>query len=229
MKGQKIKLAVDAVVFGYDKEQLFILLIKQKFGPLKNRWALPGGFVKNGEGLRLAVERELREETGIELNYLEQLATFGDDTERDPRAQVVSVAYYGLVNSSRFVLHAGSDAEKTQWFPIHEVPELAFDHSLILQSALDRLKAKLRYQAIGFDLLDKEFPFSDLEKLYMTILERKIDRRNFRKKMLSLGFLTETNKQAPKTNGRPGKLFRFNQKKYRDLRKKGFHFELKFA
>jgi len=229
MKAQKIKLAVDAVVFGYEKERLYILLIQQKFGPLKNQWALPGGFVKNGEGLQQAVERELREETGMTLDYLEQLATFGDDIERDPRAQVVTVAYYGLVNSSRFVLHAGSDAEKTQWFPIHDAPKLAFDHAQILETALERLKGKLRYQAVGFDLLDKEFPFSDLEQLYMTILERKIDRRNFRKKMLSLGFIEETTKQAAKTNGRPGKLFRFNQKKYKKLRKQGFHFELKFA
>ena len=226
---QHIKVAVDAIVFGYSDNQLNVLLIKQKFGVLKNQWALVGGFVKDGEPLKVAVSRELREETGIKVNYLEQLYTFGDDVERDPRFRVVSVAYFALVNSSTLILKAGTDAEDAKWFPVKSIPPLAFDHDLILKLALERLQSKLIYQPIGFDLLPKEFLFSDLENLYCTILEKEIDRRNFRKKILGFSFLEETEKYGSKKNGRPAKLFRFNTVKYNRLTKEGFHFDIYFA
>ncbi len=223
---QNISLAVDAIVFAYRNEKLKVLLIQPKYGPFIDRWALPGGFVLDNESLQDAVHRELQEETGIKVNYLEQLYTFGD-VERDPRKRVVSVAYFALVNPRNLVLKADTDAAKADWFDILELPELAYDHGDILRVAIERLKAKLQYQPIGFDLLPKAFPFSDLEKLYGTILDQKIDRRNFRKKMLSFGILTETDKIRKEGSGRPAKLYRFNTKKYKSLEAKGFHFEIK--
>jgi 8-oxo-dGTP diphosphatase len=226
---QNIKLAVDAIVFGYAENQLNVLLIKQKFGLLKNQWALVGGFVKDNETLNEAVNRELQEEAGIKVNYLEQLYTFGDNIERDPRFRVVSVAYFALVNSTKLVLSADSDAEDARWFPVNELPDLAFDHNLIVQTAQKRLQSKLTYKPIGFDLLPKEFLFSELENLYCIILEKEIDRRNFRKKILSFGIVEETEKFGTKIKGRPAKLYKFNKLKYSKLAKEGFLFEINFA
>jgi len=226
---QDIKVAVDSIVFGYENNQLFVLLIKQKYGSLKNRWALPGGFVKDNEPLKEAVTRELFEETGVKLTSLEQLFTFGDDVKRDPRFRVISVAYFGTVNPKQLKISAGTDAIEVKWFEINSIPKLAFDHKIILKKAFERLKAKLNYQPIGFELLDSKFPFSDLENLYTSILEKPIDRRNFRKKILSFGFLVETPEFKKIGSGRPAKLFEFKKKKYNELIKRGISFEIKFA
>ena len=226
---QNIRIAVDAIVFGYKNNSLYVLLIEQQFGSSDKYWALPGGLVKNDESLSDAVIRELHEETNVKLNFMEQLYTFGDDIYRDSRNRVISVAYYALVDASSFEIKADTDADKVQWCKIDEIPSLAFDHNIIIQKAISRLKAKLTYEPIGFDLLPPEFLFSDLENLYCTILEKEIDRRNFRKKILSYGFLEETDKFSPIKSGRPAKLFRFNKLKYNELIEKGFHFEIKFA
>lgn len=228
-KLQNIRIAVDAIVFGYKNNGLYVLLIEQQFGSSDKYWALPGGLVQNEESLSDAVTRELREETNVQLTFMEQLYTFGDDIYRDSRNRVISVAYYALVDASNLEIKAATDAEKVQWFKIDEIPPLAFDHNLILQKGIERLKAKLTYEPIGFDLLPDEFLFSDLENLYCTILEKEIDRRNFRKKILSFDILEQTDKISPIKNGRPAKLFRFNKKKYSALIKEGFHFEIKFA
>lgn len=226
---QNIRVAVDAIVFGYQNNQLYVLLIEQKFGTQESYWALPGGLVQNDESLQEAVKRELKEETNISVNYFEQLYTFGDDIHRDSRNRVISVAYFALVDASKLTIKANTDAENTQWFEINQVPALAFDHSIILKKALERLKAKLTYEPVGFDLLPKEFMFSDLENLYATILEKEIDRRNFRKKILSFEIIEETERFSPVKSGRPAKLFKFNKQKYNALLTKGFHFEIKFA
>jgi 8-oxo-dGTP diphosphatase len=226
---QNIRVAVDAIVFGYQNNQLYVLLIQQKFGTQESYWALPGGLVRNDESLQDAVKRELKEETNISVNYFEQLFTFGDDVFRDPRNRVISVAYFALVDSSKLIVKADTDAEKAQWFKIDEIPLLAFDHTIILRKGIERLKAKLTYEPIGFDLLPKEFLFSELENLYCTILEKEIDRRNFRKKILSFEIIEETDRFSSLKSGRPAKLFKFNKQKYSALFKKGFHFEIKFA
>lgn len=226
---QQIKVAVDAIVFGYQNNKLYVLLIEQKFGTEESYWALPGGLVQNDESLLEAVKRELKEETNISVNYFEQLYTFGDDVYRDSRNRVISVAYFALVDASKLSIKANTDAENTQWFEINQVPTLAFDHNIILNKALERLKAKLTYEPVGFDLLPKEFMFSELENLYCTILEKEIDRRNFRKKILSFEIIEETDLFSPIKSGRPAKLFKFNKQKYNALLKKGFHFEIKFA
>ena len=229
LEKQSIKVAVDAIVFGYSHSTLNVLLVKQKYGQLKNNWVLVGGFVDNKETLQEAVSRELKEEAGITVNYLEQLYTFGDDLHRDPRGRVISVAYFALVNSTKLNLTADTDAEDAQWFPIHKIPHLGYDHNSILKTAYLRLKNKLSYQPIGFDLLPKEFLFSELENLYCTILEKEIDRRNFRKKILSFGIVEETEKFGNKIKGRPAKLYRFNKQKYNKLDKDGFIFDINFA
>ncbi len=226
---QNIRIAVDAIVFGYSHHQLHVLLVRQKYGLTQGQWALVGGFVRDEESLQTAVERELREETGLTVNYLEQLYTFGDDIHRDPRMRVVSVAYFALVNSTELRPQADTDAEEAHWFPIDQLPTLAYDHAHILEVALQRLKNKLTYQPIGFDLLPEYFLFSDLENLYCSILQREIDRRNFRKKILGFGFLEETNRIYKKNAGRPAKFFRFNKLKYNQLQKQGFLFEINFA
>ncbi|WP_298146381.1 NUDIX domain-containing protein [Flavobacterium sp.] len=226
---QNIKIAVDAIVFGYSENKLNVLLIKQKFGVFKDHWALVGGFVKDGETLDEAVNRELREEAGITVNYLEQLYTFGDNVHRDPRFRVVSVAYFALVNSTALQPIADSDADEARWFSINDIPPLAFDHDQILKLAYQRIQAKLTYHPIGFDLLPKEFLFSDLENLYCSILNKEIDRRNFRKKILSFGIIEDTGEYAPKSKGRPAKLYRFNQTKYEQLVQEGIFFEINFA
>ncbi|GGG12051.1 NUDIX hydrolase [Dokdonia pacifica] len=225
MVEQKIRLSVDAVVFGYEEGVISVLLIKRKYDPFKGKWAIPGGFVLNNESLETAVERELQEETGVKINYLEQLYTFGD-VERDPRGRVVTVAYVGLVRPNTFKIFASTDASQVQWFTIDKLPELSFDHQKILHTAIARLQAKITYEPIGFELLDKKFPFSDLEKLYTTLLGRPIDRRNFRKKILGLNVLDELDKKVSKGSGRPANLFQFNQKRYFQLKKEGIIFEI---
>ena len=227
-KIQDIKVAVDAVVFGYEKDSLSILLIKRGVEPFKNSWALPGGLVLDNESLEDAVVRELQEETGVEINYLEQLYTYGKPG-RDPRNRVVSVSYVGLVSPSQFKLEAATDAYEAKWFDVKDLPDLAFDHQDILEKGLSRVRTKIKYQPIGFELLNSHFPFSDLEHLYQTILDKKIDRRNFRKKILSFGILKETDKIHQEGSGRPAKLFTFNSTKYKELEEKGFHFEIKLA
>ena len=224
---QNIKVSVDAVVFGYNsREGLSVLLIKRKIDPFKGIWALPGGLVKDEESLEEAVERELIEETGVSISYLEQLYTFGSP-QRDPRNRVIAVAYYGLVRPDAFEIKADTDASDVAWHDVRNLPELAFDHHQIIQTALKRLQGKIIYEPIGFELLDKKFPFSDLEKLYQTVLDRPIDRRNFKKKVTKYGFLEETKeKQQLKGAGRPGNLFQFNEKKYFQLKKDGINFEL---
>ena len=226
-KIQDIKVSVDAVVFGYNSlEGLQVLLIKRDVEPFKNSWALPGGLVLDDESLEDAVTRELQEETGVHINYLEQLYTFGKPG-RDPRNRVVSVAYYGLVRPDGFELKADTDANDAQWFAMKELPVLAFDHALILQTAYERLQGKVMYEPIGVELLDERFPFSDLEKLYSTLLGRTVDRRNFKKKILKFGFLEETTEKQVLTGaGRPGNLFQFNRKKYFELKEKGINFEV---
>lgn len=228
MEQTGIKLAVDAVVFGYAKtEGVSILLVNRKYDPFKNTWALPGGFVLTDESLEQAVIRELKEETGIAVNYLEQLYTFGQPG-RDPRQRIVTVAYFGLINSSLYKqLHAGTDADEAKWFNITSLPALAFDHKKIIQTATERLQAKIQYQPVGFELLDKKFSFADLEKLYTALLGRDIDRRNFRKKILSFDFLEKLPELSqPEGQGRPSNMFRFNKKRYDQLTKKGFFFEI---
>lgn len=223
---QAIKVSVDAVVFGYDPDEgVSVLLITRKYQPFQKFRALPGGLVLNDESLEEAVRRELKEEAGIDVNYLEQLYSFGKP-DRDPRNRVISVAYYGLVRPKDFQLSAQTDAEDVAWFNIKKLPKLAFDHKQIVDHAIKRLRGKIAYEPVGFELLDKKFPFSDLEKLYQGLLGHELDRRNFKKKIMAYGFLEELNESVQRGAGRPARLYQFNKKKYFELKENGYNFDL---
>lgn len=208
-----------------------MLLVRRKEPPHKGRWALPGGFVTvrddgdQGEDLEAAARRELAEETHVEVEYLEQLYTFGTP-KRDPRGRVISVAYLALVRRADHEAHAGSDASEAVWVSAHPAPkDLAFDHGRILEVATERLHAKVRYAPIGFNLLPEEFALADLRRLYESLLGRRIDPSNFRKRMLATGIVTETGKFRDGQH-RPSPLFRFDQQAYDKAVRAGFNFEI---
>lgn len=218
-------LTVDCVVFGFEDAALKILLIRRGIEPFRDRWALPGGFVRTDETLDEAARRELVEETGLENVYLEQLYSFGA-VARDPRERVVSVAYFALVRSADLLPTASTDAADAAWFDVAEVPALAFDHSEILATALARLRGKIRWQPVGFELLPEKFTLSRIQALYEAILGRELDKRNFRKKLLALDLLAALDESTTAGSRRPAQLFRFDRRKYDNLTRKGFIFDL---
>jgi 8-oxo-dGTP diphosphatase len=218
-------LTVDCVVFGLDANALKVMLIQRALPPFEGKWALPGGFVKLDETLDEAARRELEEETGLRNIYLEQLYTFGA-VKRDPRERVVSVAHYALVNLADHNVKAATDASDAAWFSVDEVPSLAFDHADILGMALKRLQGKLRYQPVGFELLPKKFTLSQLQHLYELVLERELDKRNFRKRVLAMDLLMETDEVQQDVAHRAARLYQFDEKKYKRLAKAGFNFEI---
>jgi len=235
-------VTVDCVIFGFDLEAengLQVLLIRRGNEPFKGRWANPGGFVEvsddedQGESLDEAARRELEEETGIKVAYLEQLYTFGTPG-RDPRGRVITVAYVALVQRQDYRITAGSDAAEAAWFPVKDALEgvlgiLAFDHREILKLALERLRSKVRYAPIGFNLLPRRFTFGDLRKLYETLLDRPINVSNFRKKvtktLIETGILQKTD-ELRRGQHRPAPLYGFNRHAYAKALKSGFHFDI---
>lgn len=219
-------LTVDCVVFGLDEQHtLKVILIQRKLPPFSGDWALPGGFVRVDESLEEAAIRELHEETGIANVFLEQLYTFGA-VKRDPRGRIVTVAYYALVNLRDHVIQAATDARQAQWFPIAQIPELAFDHHQILAIALNRLKGKVRYEPIGFELLPSKFTLFQLQKLYETVLGQSLDKRNFRKKILNMGLLRSLEEFQSDAPHRAARLYQFDQDEYQRLKATGFNFEI---
>lgn len=217
-------LTVDCVVFGLD-EELQVLLVQRDLEPFVGRWALPGGFVRVGEGLEEAALRELEEETGLGDVYLEQLMSFGHP-DRDPREHVVTIAYYALVKLSDHRVRAATDARDAAWFAVTDVPSLAFDHERILDVALERLRGKVRYAPIGFELLPKKFTLTELQKLYEVVLGYELDKRNFRKKILAMDLLVELDEVQKDVAHRAARLYRFDRRRYDKLAKRGFAFEL---
>jgi 8-oxo-dGTP diphosphatase len=216
-----ISLTVDIVVFGLHDGPLEILLIRRGVPPFEGDWALPGGFVRGHEELHDAARRELAEETGVGDVYLEQLYTFGR-TDRDPRGRVVSVAYFALVKLADHNIRATTDAAEARWFSVQEAPPLAFDHADILAVAHERLRGKLTYQPIGFELLPDKFKLSQLRQLYETILGRPLDKRNFRKKVLRMGVLTALDEREQNVSHRAAQFYRFDSAAYKRLHSKGF-------
>lgn len=218
-------LTVDCVVFGLDEDDLKVLLIERDQAPFEGKWALPGGFVRLDETLEAAALRELGEETGLSRLYLEQLHAFSR-VDRDPRERVVSVAFYSLVKLGDHRVQAATDARDAAWFPVHDVPTLAFDHEEILEVAIERLRQKLRHEPIGFELLPSKFTLSQLQRLYEIVLERSLDKRNFRKRVLAMDLLIETDEVQQDVAHRAARLYRFDEKKYQKLRKAGFSFDV---
>ena len=204
-------VTVDMILFAFQNDELTVLLIRRTHDPFAGKWALPGGFVGEEEDLYDAALRELKEETNVSNVYLEQLYTFGEPY-RDPRARVITVAYFALLSAdeaAQQMIHSGSDAGEARWWSIYSLPELAFDHDRILEYALQRLRWKLEWTALGFLLLPKEFTLSELQKVYETVLSEPLDKRNFRRKILSAGVLEETG-NIRAGDHRPAKLYRFS-------------------
>lgn len=189
-KYEKPSVTVDIVIFTIQNKDLKVLLVKRNVEPFKGRWAIPGGFVRINESLEDAAKRELEEETGVREVYLEQLYTFGE-TKRDPRGRVITVAYMSLINSENIKLEATTDVSDAQWFSTLKPLSLAFDHEKILKYALQRLKWKFEYTAVAFSLLPEQFTLTQLQDIYETVFNKKFDKRNFRKKILSLNILKE--------------------------------------
>lgn len=221
-------LTADTVLFGFDLEkgELLVLLIKRAHPPFKDRWAIPGGFLNAGEeNPEEAARRELFEECGIRGLYMEQLGAFGEPG-RDPREHVVTVAHLGLVNLRDQKVTAGSDASSAAWIPVRGLPEMAFDHSKILAVALARLQEKIRSRPLAFELLPKKFTILQLQSLFEAVLETRLDKRNFRKKILALGVLRPLNQTRAAAGRRQAKLFSFDTRTYRRLTKQGGEFRL---
>ncbi|MBX3176829.1 MAG: NUDIX hydrolase [Candidatus Hydrogenedentes bacterium] len=218
-------LTVDAVVFGLDEEDLRVLLIQRDIEPFEGRWALPGGFVRMDESLEEAVTRELEEETGLRNVYLEQVAAFGAPN-RDPRGRVVTIAFYALVKLSDHRVRAATDARNAAWFPVGETPRLAFDHQEILEAARNRLRSRVQRQPVGFELLPEKFALRELQHLYEVILGRKLDKRNFRKKIQKLDILEPLDEIEKDVSHRAAQLFRFAPRKYQRMQRRGVNFQI---
>ncbi len=216
-KHPRPSVTVDVVVFGYDGgPDLKLLLVERGGEPFRGQWALPGGFVDVDEDLETSALRELEEETGVKDLFVEQLYTYGAPG-RDPRGRVISVAHFALVNLTDHPAVASSDAARAEWFALHALPELAFDHARIIERATARLRAKVRYEPIGFELLPEEFTLAQLQALYETVLGvPPFNKRNFRTRILRTGILEEVGRQVNVAH-RPATLYRFNQQTYRQL------------
>jgi len=204
---KKHLVTVDIVLFTIRERNLHVLLIRRLAKPFENCFALPGGFVLKSESLDEAAARELREETGIEKVYLEQLYTFGE-LDRDPRGRVVTVAYYALVPPTH-TLHSGTDAADAAWFPVDKLPALGFDHRQIVEYAHHRIRNKLDYTNVGFELLPEKFTLTELQLVHEAILGGPLDKRNFRRKTGQKGIVEPTG-EWQRTGRKPAQLYRFS-------------------
>lgn len=215
-------VTADCVIFGFDGVGIKVLLIQRGIEPYKDKWAFPGGFMQIDETVEECAKRELEEETGLKTSSVEQFYTFSD-VNRDPRERVITVAHYALVRLEE--VKGGDDARSAQWFAMNEIPSLAFDHDRILRMAVNRLKERICFEPIVFELLPEIFTMSALQNLYEAILEMKFDRRNFYNKMLKLGILSEAEERPKDASRRTPIKYRFNAKKYAELKQKGFRLE----
>ena len=215
-------VTTDCVIFGYDGKSLKVLLVERGIEPFKGYWAFPGGFLDMNEDALTGARRELKEETGLEKAFMEQFHTFSD-VGRDPRGRVITIAYYALVKISE--VKGGDDAARAEWFNLSDVPPLAFDHDRILRMATSRLRERIHFEPIGFELLPEIFTMPQLQNLYEAILEVRFDRRNFASKMQKLDILEETG-ERPKDAARSVPVrYRFNRNRYEEMKAKGFRLE----
>lgn len=218
-------LSVDCVVFGYHNGEIQVLLIQRGSEPYKDFWALPGDLVNKDTNLLDSAIKVLYELTGLESVFLEQFQTFGK-VDRHPAGRVATVGYYALVESDKHNPVASSWAKKTRWFPIDELPQLAFDHYSILQQGIKTLKRRVRYRPVGFSLLPEKFTLAELQRLYEAILGYKFDKPNFRKRILTMQLLVPLNEVQANVPHRPAKLFKFDEERYEALKKDGFVFDI---
>ena len=215
-------VTTDCVIFGFDGTRLQVLLVQRGIDPYKGRWAFPGGFLKMDESCEQGALRELQEETGLTGAYIEQFHAFSDP-KRDPRERVITIAYYALVKIQE--VQGGDDAARADWFALDEVPPLAFDHDRILHEALKRLRERIHFEPVGFELLPEKFTMKQLQNLYEAILDVRFDRRNFTKKMLHFNILNQLDETTRPTPKREAFLYSFNKENYNELKQKGFRLE----
>ena len=221
----KSAFSVDNVIFGFNGNDIGVLLIRRSHAPFKNKWALPGDLVYPNEDLDGAAVRVLNELTGLTDVFLEQVYTFGE-VGRHPKGRVITIAYYSLINVGNFSLNPSSFALEVKWHKIQDLHDLAFDHQKILEACFERLKQKVRSVPIGFELLPAKFTLSQIRQLYEAILEQDLDKRNFRKKILSMDLLVDTNEIQEGVAHRPAKLYSFDKARYESLKAKGFNFDV---
>lgn len=215
-------VTTDCVIFGFDGTQLKVLLIKRGIEPYKGRWAFPGGFLNPDESAEQGALRELTEETGFKAEYVEQFHTYSNP-ERDPRERVITIAYLALVKIGE--VKGGDDACDADWFAVDKIPQLAFDHDLILRDAMARMRERIHFHPIGYELLPEKFTLKELQNLYEAILGIHFDRRNFAKKMHHLDILTQLDETVWPTPKREANLYKFNLDKYCELKQRGFRLE----
>jgi len=218
-KHDQVYVALDCIIFGFDKEGLKLLLIKRGFEPEKGKWSLMGGFMKKNESLDNAAERILHNLTGLKDVYMEQLYAFGE-VDRDPVEQTVSVAYYALIEIQKYDKHLIEEFD-ANWFPIDELPDLIFDHDDMVKAAIKRLRYKASHYPVGFELLPEKFTLPELQDLYEAIYNTKLDKRNFRRRILSMDVLIKTDKKQKKYSKKGAFLYKFDQDKYFEKIKNG--------
>lgn len=215
-------VTTDCVIFGFDSDGLSILLVERGLDPFKGYWAFPGGFMEMDEDAETGAKRELKEETGLAADYIEQFGTF-TEVNRDPRGRVVTIAYFALVKKTE--VNGADDAAQARWFPIKEIPPLAFDHDRILRVAIKALREKIHFEPVGFELLSEVFTMPQLQDLYESILDVHFDRRNFASKMLKLGILNEVDDGTIRRGPRNPIKNSFNKDKYLQMKSKGYRLE----
>ena len=218
-------ISVDNVIFGFDGKRLRVLLVERGVEPFNDSWALPGEMVRPDEDLDSAAGRILRELTDLDEVYLEQVASFGTPG-RHPAGRVVTVAYYSLLREASYPVLPKGWAKNARYFSIDALPVLAFDHGEIIEACHERLRERVRTRPVGFELLPKRFTLSDLQSLYESILGRELDKRNFRKKILSVGYVEDTGDLQENVSHRPAKLYRFDEERYASSRAVGFDLSL---
>ncbi len=218
-------ISIDCVIFGFEKNELEILLIKRGIDPFTGQWALPGGFILKEEELDNAAKRILEETTGVENIFLEQVAAFGE-LHRYPDRRVITIGYFALISPENYSLQPGIDTSDAKWVKFDNLPILPFDHNEIVKKALKKLQAKVRNKPIGFELLPEKFTLTQLQLLYEKILGKKLDKRNFRKKILKMEILKKLDEKDKTTHGRAAYLYQFDCNAYQNFREMGFAFDL---
>ncbi len=218
-------LSVDCVIFGFEEAKLKVLLIKRAIEPEYGTWALPGGFIRYNENIETASERVLLERTGVSDVYMEQLGAFGD-IDRFPDRRVITIVYYALVKPGQYKVNAGPDASDAAWFILNKLPRLPFDHEKIIQASLARLRRKIKYMPIGFNLLTDKFALLQLQELYEAIYGIKFDKPNFRRKIMKMNLLVPLNEKQKGVPHRSARLYKFDKERYDKLTEKGFIFEI---
>lgn len=217
--------SVDNVIFGFEHNKLNILLIKRKEQPFLNQWALPGDLVFPDEDLDVAPQRILEELTGLKDVFLEQVHTFGN-VGRHPLGRVFTVAYYSLIKPVEVMAGKHSFAEKAEWHDVKSINKLAYDHEKIIEKCLQTLRRNIQVRPMGFELLPEQFALSELQSLYEVVLDKELDKRNFRKKVLAMNILMDGDTYQQGVAHRPAKLYFFDKNRYEMLKNHGFSFAL---